>query len=287
MNDYVLSNGVKIPAIGYGTWAMMPAECAAVTAEAIRAGYRHIDTAFYYGTEEAVGQAVTRSGIDRSELFLTTKAWQTDLGYDNILRAFDRSLENMNVDYIDLFLIHWPLPVSDYPDWEKLDRESWRAMERLYEQGGVKAVGVSNFLTHHMKNLLNVCNVPPMVDQIEFHPGYLQWETVQFCKEQNILVEAWSPLGRRRLAEHPLLLELANQYGVSLAQICLRFAQQCGVLPLPKSANPERMRQNLKLEFSLTPSDMDRILTMPQAGWSGLHPDRNVPKDARPLSFNS
>ena len=285
MNNYVLSNGVKIPAVGYGTWAMSPEECASVTAEAIRAGYRHIDTAFYYGTEEAVGQAVARSGADRSELFLATKAWQTELGYDNILRAFDRSLKNMNVDYIDLYLIHWPLPVSDYPDGEKLDQESWKAMEYLYEQGGAKAVGVCNFLPHHLKNLLDVCNVPPMANQIEFHPGFIQEETVQFCKEHNILVEAWSPLGRRRLAEHPLLLELAEQYGVSLAQICLRFALQCGILPLPRSSNPERMRQNLQLDFSLSQADMDRILTMPQTGWSGLHPDKNVPKDARPFSF--
>ena len=178
------------------------------------------------------------------------------------------------MDYMDLYLIQWPRPDAACEEWKELDRGSWRAMEELYRAGRVRAIGVSNFLPHHLENLLEVCTVPPMVDQIEFHPGYVQWETVEFCRASQILVEAWSPLGRQRLADDPLLAELAGKYGVSQAQICLRFALDCGVVPLPKSADAGRMRQNLALDFALEAEDLERLRTMPQTGWSGLHPDK-------------
>lgn len=274
MEQFTLSNGVKIPAVGFGTWEAAQTDGAAVLSEAIRAGYRHIDTASFYGTEEAVGAAAARCGLARRELFITTKAWKTEMGYDNILRAFDKSCKTMGVDYVDLYLIHWPLPAADYEDWERLDRESWKAMERIYEQGGARAIGVSNFLVRHLENVLSGCNAAPMVDQVEFHPGYTQWETVEFAQKHGIQIEAWSPLGRRRLARELLLSGLAEKYNVSLAQICLRFALQCGVIPLPKSADPGRMRQNLALDFTISPEDMARIHAMPMAGWSGQHPDQ-------------
>ena len=233
MKNKLLRNGVEMPEVGFGTWKAGETDGFAVLSEAIRAGYRHIDTASAYHTEEAVGRAVAASGVDRSEFFITTKAWK-----------------------------------------EELDRGSWRAMEELYRAGRVRAIGVSNFLPHHLENLLEVCTVPPMVDQIEFHPGYVQWETVEFCRASQILVEAWSPLGRQRLADDPLLAELAGKYGVSQAQICLRFALDCGVVPLPKSADAGRMRQNLALDFALEAEDLERLRTMPQTGWSGLHPDK-------------
>ena len=221
MKNKMLRNGVEMPEVGFGTWKAGETDGFAVLSEAIRAGYRHIDTASAYHTEEAVGRAVAASGVDRSEFFITTKAWKDQLGYDRTL-----------------------------------------------------AIGVSNFLPHHLENLLEVCTVPPMVDQIEFHPGYVQWETVKFCRASQILVEAWSPLGRQRLADDPLLAELAGKYGVSQAQICLRFALDCGVVPLPKSADAGRMRQNLALDFALEAEDLERLRTMPQTGWSGLHPDK-------------
>lgn len=274
MEFVTLYNGVSIPAVGFGTFRAGETDGRTVVAQAIQAGYRHIDTASFYGTEEAVGQAVAASGLDRSEFFLTTKAWKTELGYDQVLDAFDQSLQRLGTDYVDLYLIHWPKPGPDFKTWQELDRESWRAVELLYRQGRARAIGVSNFLPHHLESLLECCEIQPMVDQIEFHPGYPQWETVQFCQARNIAVEGWSPLGRQRLNQEPLLLELAQQYGVSLAQLCLKFARQCGVIPLPKSANPQRARQNLELDFTLAQADVERILAMPETGWSGLHPDR-------------
>lgn len=274
MKHMTLRNGVEIPAVGFGTWKAGETDGVAVLAEAIRAGYRHIDTASAYGTEEAVGRAVAASGLDRKEFFITTKAWKDQLGYDRTMAAFEGSCAALCMDYVDLYLIHWPRPDAACPDWKELDRGSWRALEELYAGGRVRAIGVSNFLPHHLDNLLEICAVPPMVNQIEFHPGYTQWETVEFCRRQGIAVEAWSPLGRQRLMEDPLLLELAQGYGVSLAQLCLKFALQCGVIPLPKSANPQRMRQNLALDFALEERDIARILSMPETGWSGLHPDR-------------
>ena len=275
MKNFTLSNGVLIPEVGFGTWKAADVDGVAVIGEAIKAGYRHIDTASFYGTEEHVGKAIAQSGVKREELFITTKAWKTELGYDNILRAFDQSCKTMGLDYVDLYLIHWPIPTPGYEGWEQLDKDSWKAIERIYEQGGARAIGVSNFLVHHMENILSDCNVAPMVNQVEFHPGYTQWDTVQFCQKHNILMEAWSPLGRQRISQEPLLLELAEKYGVSLAQICIKFALQCGVLPLPKSANPQRVRQNLELDFTISEEDMARIHAMPETGFSGLHPDYN------------
>lgn len=231
MKNKMLRNGVEMPEVGFGTWKAGETDGFAVLSEAIRAGYRHIDTASAYHTEEAVGRAVAASGVDRSEFFITTKAWKDQLGYDRTLAAFDASCQALGMDYLDLYLIHWPRPDAACEEWKELDRGSWRAMEELYRAGRVRAIGVSNFLPHHLENLLEVCTVPPMVDQIEFHPGYVQWETVKFCRASQILVEAWSPLGRQRLADDPLLAELAGKYGVSQAQICLRFALDCGVVP--------------------------------------------------------
>ena len=274
MKNKMLRNGVEMPEVGFGTWKAGETDGFAVLSEAIRAGYRHIDTASAYHTEEAVGRAVAASGVDRSEFFITTKAWKDQLGYDRTLAAFDASCQALGMDYLDLYLIHWPRPDAACEEWKELDRGSWRAMEELYRAGRVRAIGVSNFLPHHLENLLEVCTVPPMVDQIEFHPGYVQWETVEFCRASQILVEAWSPLGRQRLADDPLLAELAGKYGVSQAQICLRFALDCGVVPLPKSADAGRMRQNLALDFALEAEDLERLRTMPQTGWSGLPPDK-------------
>ena len=274
MNNFLLNNGVEIPEIGFGTAKMEHIDCQSVVAEAIRAGYRHIDTASIYQTEEGVGRAMAHSGLARRDFFITTKAWRTEMGYDNVLRAFEQSLQRLGTDYVDLYLLHWPLPSGDYQDWKALDRESWKAVERLYDQGCARAIGVSNFLVHHLENLFVHANVMPMANQIEFHPGYTQWDTVQFCQANHIRMEAWSPLARQRMAGEGLLVELAEKYGVSTSQLCIKFALQCGVIPLPKSADSLRMRQNLAVDFTISPEDLARIHAMPLTGWSGLHPDK-------------
>lgn len=197
------------------------------------------------------------------------------MGYENARDAFRRTLENLETDYLDLYLIHWPLPEPGYENWKELDRETWRALEELYAEGKIRAIGLSNFLPHHIENILAGCTVRPAVDQIEYHPGYSQEAAVQYCKENGILVQAWSPIGRSRVLKDPLVCELAAKYRVSPAQICLKFAVQRGIVPLPKSSSPERMKQNMDLfSFEMEQEDIWRLATMPQSGWSGEHPDQ-------------
>ena len=272
---YILNNGVEIPAIAFGTYKAADGKSADVIRAAIEAGYRYFDTASFYGTETYLAQAVRESEISRDEIFIASKLWKTEMGYENVKYAFERSLDKLNTDYLDLYLIHWPLPDPEYKDWKQLDKETWRAMEELYQAGKVRAIGLSNFLPHHIDNILEDCTVRPAVDQIEYHPGYSQEAAVQYCKERNILVQAWSPIGRQRVLEEPLVLELAGKYAVSPAQICLKFAVQRGIIPLPKSSSVKRMKENLDLySFEMEREDIWRLATMPQAGWSGEHPDR-------------
>lgn len=272
---YILNNGVEIPAIAFGTYKAADGKSADVIRAAIEAGYRYFDTASFYGTETYLAQAVRESEISRDEIFIASKLWKTEMGYENVKYAFERSLDKLNTDYLDLYLIHWPLPDPEYKDWKQLDKETWRAMEELYQAGKVRAIGLSNFLPHHIDNIFEDCTVRPAVDQIEYHPGYSQEAAVQYCKERNILVQAWSPIGRQRVLEEPLVLELAGKYAVSPAQICLKFAVQRGIIPLPKSSSVERMKENLDLySFEMEREDIWRLATMPQAGWSGEHPDR-------------
>ena len=273
MDNFTLINGVAIPAVGFGTYLTSERDDGTVAA-ALEAGYRHFDTASFYGTEQALGDALQSSHVPRSELFLTSKLWKTEMGYDGAMAAFERSLQKLHTDYLDLYLIHWPRTDDLSAEWRQLDRDTWRALEDLYRAGRVRAIGVSNFLPHHLRNLMESANIMPMVNQIEFHPGYPQSYTVEFCRKNNILPEAWSPLGRQRVLQDARLAEIAANYHKSVAQLCVRFALQCGVLPLPKSSSPERMAANLDVfDFCISDEDMDRILTLPQFGWSGLHPD--------------
>ena len=270
-----ISNGTSIPCVGFGTWKTPDEEAAKSVAEALRVGYRHIDTATAYGNEAGVGRAIAESGISREEIFLTSKLWNPHQGYESTLEAFDRSLEKLQTDYLDLYLIHWPHDRKYFDNWEEKNIETWRAFEKLYQEGKIKAIGVSNFLPHHLNNLFERTSITPMVNQLEFHPGYMQKAAVDFCKQMGIQVEAWSPIGRARVLKEPLLMELAEKYQVSVAQICIRFALQCGVLPLPKSSSGERMHQNLDVfGFDIEENDMYQLMTLPQIGWSGEHPDR-------------
>lgn len=271
---FTLYNGVKIPQIGYGTYKVKDDTAAKTIAEALECGYRHLDTARIYGNEKEVGEGIKASSVPRKDIFLTSKVWKTHLSYDDALRSVEASLKDLQTDYLDLVLIHWPMPETDRHLWQEKDLSAWQALEKLYEQKVLRAIGVSNFLPHHLMPLLAKANVKPMVDQLEYHPGYLQPYAVSFCQKEGILVEAWSPLGRMRVLEEPLLLELAEKYGKTPAQICLRFALENGVLPLPKSSSAKRMQENLDVfDFSLSPEDLSRIFTMAQTGWSGQHPD--------------
>lgn len=273
MEKFTLSNGVEIPAVGYGTYLTSEKDDGTVAA-ALAAGYRHFDTASFYDTEQALGDALKAASVPREELFLTSKLWKDEMGYENALAAFERSLQKLGTDYLDLYLIHWPRTDDLTAEWRQLDRDTWRALEELYRAGRVRAIGVSNFLPHHLRNLMETAEIAPMVNQIEFHPGYPQTWNVEFCKAHGILPEAWSPLGRTRVLQDERLAGIAAKYGKTVAQLCVRFALQCGVVPLPKSSSPARMQANLDVfDFVISDEDMDRILTLPQFGWSGLHPD--------------
>ncbi|WP_288560607.1 aldo/keto reductase [uncultured Duodenibacillus sp.] len=264
-----------MPCIGLGTW-QVPDDDVLVKAihSAVNLGYRHIDTAHIYGNERSVGVAVRTCGVPRSKLFVTSKLWNTDRGYKETLEAFERTMDALQIGYLDLFLMHWPAARGEAMTWQSINSGTWRAMEEIYRRGRVRAIGVSNFLVHHLVPLLARAEVVPMVNQIEFHPGYMQKATFDFCRSHGIQVEAWSPLGRGALIHHPVLVELAQQHGVTTAQIALRWCLQHGVAAVPKSLNPERQKQNAELfSFNLTPEEIERLDNLPQACFSGLDPD--------------
>ena len=276
MTTKTLNNKVKIPTIGFGTWKTAGEDCSTTIKTAIQAGYRYFDTASFYGTESGIGQALQESNIDRKEFFLASKVWKEEMGYDNTIQAFENTLKRLQTNYLDLYLIHWPIPIVGMPadTWKQLDLDTWKAMEDLYRSGKIRAIGVSNFLPHHLDNLLEHCDVVPAANQLELHPGYLQSAAVQYCEQHNILLQAWSPLGRGRVAQEPLLIELAEKYQVKNAQICLRFLLQKGYILLPKSSNISRMQENQDIfKFEISREDIFRIETLPQTGWSGEHPD--------------
>ena len=276
LNDgYLLRNGVSIPCVGFGTFRTPDGEiCVEAVKEAIRCGYRHIDTASVYGNEVSVGKAVRDSGVDRGELFITSKLWNDDQGYDAALRAFEASLKRLGTDYLDLYLIHWPVPAAHREDWQRSNLDSWRALERLYKEGRIRAIGVSNFLRHHLEPLMSQAEIPPMVNQVELHPQYPQEETVAFCRENGIVVESWGPLIQGKAFELPLLRDIAGKYGRTVAQICIRWSLQKGILPLPKSINSERIASNAQVfDFVIASEDMERMEELSALGRVGNHPD--------------
>ena len=258
---YKLCNGVEIPCLGFGTWQTPDGDVAVSSVRcAIEAGYRHIDTAQAYGNEESVGQGIRESGIPREELFITTKLWNQHHSYELALKTFDESMKKLGLDYLDLFLIHWPNPIAFRDHWQKANADSWRAMEKLYEEGRIRAIGVSNFRPHHLDELAKTANIAPMVNQIRLCPGDTEDEVVDYCRAHGLLLEAYSPMGTGKIFSVPEMQALAEKYQRSVAQICIRWSLQRGYLPLPKSVTPARIQENLRVfDFELEDKDVQMI----------------------------
>lgn len=248
-----LNNGVKIPVLGLGTYLMKPGEETYNACKwALEVGYRHIDTASFYRNEADVAKAVRDSGLERQEVFVTTKVWNDDQGYEKTLKAVERSLKLMQFDYIDLVLVHWPVP--------RLRKETWKALERVYDEGICSAIGVSNYTINHLQELFNYANVIPVVNQVEFSPFLYQKELLEFCELNNIKIEAYSPLARGRKFDHPLIQELSSKYNKTPAQIMIRWALQIGTIVIPKSSQKERIVENAQVfDFEISPKDMEKL----------------------------
>ncbi|MGJ7922365.1 aldo/keto reductase [Neobacillus sp. LXY-4] len=262
-----LHNGVKMPWFGLGVFKVQEGtEVIEAVKAAIKNGYISIDTAAIYQNEEGVGQGIRESGVSRDDLFITSKVWNSDQGYESTLQAFDTSLKKLGMDYLDLYLIHWP--------GKNKYKETWKALEKLYKDGRVRAIGVSNFHVHHLQDLLSDAEIKPMVNQVEYHPHLAQKELVDFCKKEGIQLEAWSPLKQGQLLDEPTLSEIAAKYQKSVAQIILRWDLQNGVVTIPKSIKEHRIIENADIfNFELSPEDMEKINGLNKNERVGSNPD--------------
>lgn len=263
----VLHNGVKMPAFGLGVYKVEEGiQIEETIKTGLEIGYRLIDTASFYKNEEGVGRAIRNSGISREELFITTKVWNTDQGYESTLMAFETSMEKLGLDYLDLYLVHWPVKGKYI--------ETWRALEKLYREGRVKAIGVSNFKIHHLEDLLKNSEEKPVVNQVELHPLLSQEDLREFCQRHNIKVEAWSPLARGRFLDEPVLKNIADNHNKSSAQVILRWHLQNQIIAIPKSITASRLKENADiLNFELTPEEMKVINGLNQNQRFGADPD--------------
>lgn len=269
MNFVTLNNGLKMPQLGYGVWRVEDDLATTTVAKAIEVGYRSIDTAMIYKNEVGVGNAIKEASVPREELFITTKVWNTDQGYENTLKAFDESLERLGLDYIDLYLIHWPTPRFD----QYID--TYKALEKLYHDGRVKAIGVCNFEIDHLERLLKECEVVPVLNQVECHPYLTQTELKEFCAKHNIFVEAWSPLEQGgEVLKDEVVVKIAESHGKSPAQVVLRWHLQNNSIVIPKSVTPSRIEENFNVfDFELTQDEMNAIHELNKNRRRGSHPN--------------
>ena len=274
MKELRLNDGNTIPIVGFGTYKATEQEGIASVRNALAHGYRLIDSAAVYNNEEAVGKGVKASGLPREDVVVTTKLWRENLGYEQTKVAFEQSLKKLDLEYIDLYLIHWPANAKNYDNWQKANADSWLAMEELQSEGKIKSIGVSNFWEEHLKALFETAKVIPAVNQIEFHPGYWQPELTRFCQEHGIVVESWSPLARGKVFGNELLQTLAKKHRKSVPQICLRWITQHDVVVIPKSTTPDRIKENIDLfNFELSKVEMQQIDELPEMGFSGELPN--------------
>lgn len=276
MNQVKMHNGVQIPSVGLGTWQITDRdEMKHLLADAYEAGYRMFDTAAAYCNEMAIGKALEALQLPREELFLSDKVWNTSRGYDNVRDACRRSLKKMKTDYFDLYLIHWPASMALYPDWAQINEDTWRGMESLYDEGLVRAIGVCNFKAHHLTQLQKTARIMPMVNQIEYHPGMMQEDTVEFCKNAGIVIEASSPLGNGQILRNPVLLEIAAKHQKTVAQVCLRWANQREIVVIPKTTNKNRLAENLCFDdFLLSQEELLVIDGISYCGGIGIDSDK-------------
>lgn len=278
-DTYKLNNGVEIPVIGFGTWQTPNGQVAEESVlAALNSGYRHLDTAAAYGNEESVGAAIKKSGINRHELFVTTKLWNSDHGYQNTKKAIDTSLEKLDLDYLDLYLIHWPNPAAMRDNWAELNAESWQAMEEAVQAGKIRAIGVSNFRKHHLDELLKTAEIKPAVNQNYLNPSDMQEDLVKYNDSLGILNEAYSPLGTGGLLSNEVVNGIAEKYGKSPAQILIRWSLNHNFLPLPKSVHPDYIKANADVfDFDIEPEDMKKL--------DGLHGAAKIANDPDEVDF--
>lgn len=258
---YTLSNGVKIPKLGLGTWFIPDAQAAEAVRTAVSLGYRHIDTAQAYENEAGVGEGVRTCGLPREQIFVTSKVAAEHKDYDSAARSIDETLEKMGLDYLDMMIIHSPQPWADFRggDYAEGNRAAWRALEDAYTAGKLRAIGVSNFRKPDLDNILSDCRVKPMVDQILLHISNTDMGLLDTCRTQDILVEAYSPIAHGEALKNPMIAEMAAKYGVSAAQLCIRYVLELGAVALPKTADPEHMKANAAVDFDITPDDMELL----------------------------
>jgi diketogulonate reductase-like aldo/keto reductase len=262
LNDtYTLSNDVRIPKLGLGTWFIDDDKAAEAVRAAIEIGYRNIDTAQAYGNERGVGEGVRTTGVPRDELFVSTKLAAEIKDYDNAAAAIDESLQKLGLDHVDLMLIHSPQPWDDFRggDYAEGNREAWRALEDVHKAGKIRAIGVSNFQQHDLENILSGATVVPHVNQLLVHAGNTPAELLAYCKEKNILVEAYSPIAHGAILKNADVQQVAKRYGVSVPQLCIRYTLQLGTVSLPKTANPDHMRSNAEVDFEISADDMTAL----------------------------
>ena len=278
-DNLLLYNNVKIPCLGFGTWQIIWHNTAKESVKfAIKNGYRNIDTAQLYMNEQSVGEgiqeAIDEYGIKREELFISTKVWNSHRGYERTLKAFSESIKKLKLEYVDLYMIHAPAVEKWHKDWREINASTWKALERLYKDGLVKSIGVSNYLSHHIQALIEDTEIKPMVCQIEYHPGFGQKECVSYCHKNNIVVEAWSPLGGGDVLKNKQLIEIAEKYNKQPAQICIRWLLQKNMIPLPKSTHKDRIINNAKVfDFEISTEDMEKIDEIPYCGGMRFDPD--------------